>query len=70
MRLSSRNQLPGTVVSVQKGAVNGLVTIEIAPGVVVTSDITNNAIDELELREGSRVYAVVKASSVMVGVDD
>lgn len=70
MRLSARNQLPGTVISVQKGAGNGLVTIEIAPGVVVTSDITNNAIDELELREGSRVYVVVKASSVMVGVDD
>lgn len=70
MRLSARNQLPGTVISVQKGAGNGLVTIEIAPGVVVTSDITNNAIDELELREGSRAYAVVKASSVMVGVDD
>ena len=69
MRISARNQLPGTVLSVQKGAVNGLVTIEVAPGVVITSSITNAAIDELVLREGCRAIAVIKASSVMVGVE-
>ena len=69
MRISARNQLPGTVLSVQKGAVNGLVTIEVAPGVVITSSITNAAIDELGLREGGRAIAVIKASSVMVGVE-
>ena len=70
MRISARNQLPGTVLSVQKGAVNGLVTIEVAPGVVITSSITNAAIEELELAEGKQAVAVVKASSVMVGLQD
>ena len=49
MKLSARNQLPGTVVAIEKGAVNGIVTIEVAPGLVITSSITNAAIDELGL---------------------
>lgn len=69
MKLSARNQLPGTVVSVERGAVNGIVAIEVAPGLVITSSITNAAIDELGLREGGRAVAVIKASSVMVGVE-
>jgi len=70
MRISARNQLPGTVVSVEKGAVNGVVRIEVAPGVIITSSITNAAIEELELAEGKKAVAVVKASSVMVGLQD
>jgi molybdenum-pterin binding domain len=69
MKLSARNQLKGTVVAIEKGAVNGVVKIEIAPGMVVTSSITNAAIDELGLAVGAEAYAVVKASSVMVAVD-
>ena len=68
MRISARNQLPGTVVSIEKGAVNGVVKIEVAPG--ITSSITNAAIEELELAEGKKAVAVVKASSVMVGLQD
>ena len=70
MKLSARNQLPGTVVAIEKGAVNGIVTIEVAPGVIITSSITNAAIEELGLIEGARAVAVIKASSVMVGVED
>ncbi|AMD99930.1 molybdenum-pterin-binding protein [Actinomyces oris] len=70
MRISARNQLPGTVVSIEKGAVNGVVKIEVAPGVIITSSITNAAIEELELTEGKQAVAVVKASSVMVGLQD
>ena len=70
MRLSARNQLPGTVIAIEKGAVNGIVTIEVAPGVVITSSITNAAIEELGLTEGAKAVAVIKASSVMVGVED
>ena len=69
MRLSARNQLPGTVIAIEKGAVNGIVTIEVAPGVVITSSITNAAIEELGLTEGAKAVAVIKASSVMVGVE-
>ena len=70
MRLSARNQLPGTVIAIEKGAVNGIVTIEVAPGVVITSSITNAAIEELGLTEGAKAVAVIKASSVLVGVED
>ena len=70
MKLSARNQLPGTVVEVSQGAVNGIVKIEVAPGVIITSSITNAAIEELELAEGKQAVAVVKASSVMVGLQD
>ena len=70
MRISARNQLPGTVVSIEKGAVNGVVKIEVAPGVIITSSITNAAIEELGLVEGTKAVAIVKASSVMVGVED
>ena len=70
MKLSARNQLPGTVVEVTEGAVNGIVRIEAAPGLVISSSITNAAIEELGLKPGSRAVAVIKASNVIVGVDD
>ena len=71
MRISARNQLPGTVVSIEKGAVNGVVKIEVAPGVIITSSITNAAIGGARAwAEGKKAVAVVKASSVMVGLQD
>ena len=70
MKLSARNQLSGTVVAIEKGAVNGIVAIEVAPGLVITSSLTNTSIEELGLTEGSEAVAVIKASSVMVGVEN
>ena len=70
MKLSARNQLKGTVVSIENGAVNSIVNIEVAPEVVLTSSITNASVEELGLTVGSEAYAVVKASSVLVGIDD
>ena len=70
MKLSARNQLSGTVVAIEKGAVNGIVAIEVAPGLVITSSITNTSLEELGLTEGSEAVAVIKASSVMVGVEN
>ena len=66
MKLSARNQFPGRVTAVQKGQTTGHVQIEIAGGVIVTSSITNAAIDELELKIGDSAVAVIKASDVMV----
>jgi molybdopterin-binding protein len=66
MKLSARNQIKGRVVSVQRGATTGHVRIDIGNGVVVTSSITNEAIDELTIQTGDEVIAVVKASDVMV----
>ena len=70
MRISARNQLRGTVVSIERGAVNGIVQIEVAPGLVISSSITNEAIRDLGLTVGGKAVAVIKSSSVMVGVQD
>ena len=67
MKLSARNQLKGKVVSIEKGAVNGIVGIELKGGDVITSTISLNSINELGLEVGKEAYAVIKATSVMVG---
>ncbi|MDD6888381.1 MAG: molybdopterin-binding protein [Candidatus Aphodomorpha sp.] len=70
MKLSARNQFKGTVVGIQEGAVNGIVRIDIGGGNIMSATISMNAIQELGLAVGKPAYAVVKATSVMVGVDD
>jgi molybdate transport system regulatory protein len=67
-RLSARNQFPGTVVKVTKGAVNGHVALRLADGNILIASITNEAIEELELKEGAPALGVVKATDVMVSV--
>jgi molybdopterin-binding protein len=69
MKLSARNTLPGTIRKIDMGAVNAEVTIEVAPGITIVSIITLDAVKNLGLKEGRNAYAVIKASSVMVGVD-
>ncbi|MCX8996055.1 molybdopterin-binding protein [Rhizobiaceae bacterium BDR2-2] len=69
MRISARNRLKGKIVEVTKGATTAHVRIDIGNGVIVTSSITNEAVDELGLAVGGAAYAVVKASDVMVAVD-
>ncbi|HUC69638.1 MAG TPA: molybdopterin-binding protein [Stellaceae bacterium] len=66
MRLSARNQLKGRIVGVQKGQTTGHVRIDIGNGVIITSSITNEAIDDLALQVGEEATAVIKASDVMV----
>lgn len=66
MRLSARNQIKGKVVGVQKGQTTGHVRIDIGNGVIITSSITNEAIDDLALKVGEDAIAVIKASDVMV----
>jgi molybdate transport system regulatory protein len=67
MRLSARNQLPGTVASVVHGAVLSTVTIRLAGGEQVVAAITRDSAEGLELAEGDRVTAVIKATEVIVG---
>lgn len=69
MKLSARNVLPGTVTEIVKGAVTSHVRIDIG-GTVVTASITNEAVAELGLSVGAKASAVIKASDVMVGIDD
>ncbi len=66
-KLSARNQMKGKVVEVKKGQTTAHVRIEIGAGVVITSSITNEAVDDLALRVGDEAWAVIKASDVMVG---
>lgn len=68
MKISARNRLKGTVVEVTKGTTTAHVRIDVG-GSVVTASITNEAVDELQLKVGDSAYAVVKASDVMVAVD-
>jgi molybdopterin-binding protein len=66
MKLSARNQIKGIVKSVTKGQTTAHVAIDIGGGVLVTASITNEAVDELELKAGDAAVAVIKASDVMV----
>lgn len=70
MKLSARNQLKGTIVSIQPGAVSAIVVIELPGGEQITSSISMESLKALELEVGKEAYAVVKASSVMIGIDE
>jgi molybdopterin-binding protein len=69
MKLSARNLIRGRVIQVTKGQTTAHVKIEIASGAVITASITNDAVNELNLKAGDPAYAVIKASDVMVAVD-
>ena len=69
MKLSARNTLKGTVKKIMLGAVNAEVVIELPGGVQITSIVTKQAIEALGLADGKSAYAIIKASSVMLGVD-
>jgi molybdopterin-binding protein len=68
MKISARNQLKGKIVEVKKGATTTHVRIDLG-GQIVTAAITNESAEELKLTAGQTAYAIIKASSVMVGVD-
>ena len=70
MKLSARNQLKGKIIDIQEGAVNGIVKIDIGGGNIISSTISMNAIKEFNLEVGKEAYAVIKATSVMVGIDE
>jgi len=68
LKLSARNQIRGRIIAIKRGQTTAHVRIEIAKGVVVTSSITNEAVDELGLKLGDEAIAVIKASDVMVAI--
>jgi molybdopterin-binding protein len=67
MKLSARNQIKGKIVEVTKGETTAHVRVDIGGGNIVTSSITNQAVDDLELKVGDAAIAVIKASDVMIG---
>ncbi|SPF49211.1 putative molybdenum-pterin-binding protein [Syntrophobacter sp. SbD1] len=66
MKLSTRNIIHGKVVEVKEGAVAAKVKVDIGGGNIITSTITVDAVRDLTLKVGDEVYALVKASSVMI----
>lgn len=69
MKISARNQLKGKVIEIENGAVNAIVKLDIGGGNVISSTISMDSVKELGLKKGSEAYAIVKATSVMIGVD-
>ena len=70
MKLSARNILKGRIIKITKGPLNTLVVLQIAPGVQISSVITSDAAKELKLAKGKPAYAIIKAPSVILGVDE
>ncbi len=70
MKIGARNQLKGTVVGIDRGAVNAIVTLDIGGGNLVSATISIKSADELKLEAGKTAYAIIKATSVMIGVDE
>ncbi|MBN1771322.1 MAG: molybdopterin-binding protein [Deltaproteobacteria bacterium] len=69
MKISARNMLQGKVKAVTPGAVNTEVIVELPGGTVITSMITRTSAEQLGLAPGKPVYAVIKASNVMIAID-
>jgi molybdopterin-binding protein len=69
MDISARNTLKGTVKRVLPGAVNTEVIVELPDGIEVVAIITKESAERLNLSDGKEVYAVIKASDVMIAID-
>jgi molybdopterin-binding protein len=69
LKLSARNQLQGTVRSINRGSAVANVEIDVN-GQRLVASVTVEAVDDLGLSEGSQVTALVKASDVLLGVED
>ncbi|MFB3763887.1 MAG: molybdopterin-binding protein [Methanotrichaceae archaeon] len=69
MKISARNILNGKIKSITRGPVSAEVTIELNGKETMVSVITNTSIDNLDLKEGNEVYAVIKATNVMIATD-
>jgi molybdopterin-binding protein len=70
MKISARNQIKGTIKKIIPGSVNTEILIAIADGTEIVSIITKESADRMDLSEGKDVFAVVKASNVMIAVED
>lgn len=69
MKISARNQLKGRITRIVHGPVGAEVTVSVAGGAEIVSVITESSARDLGLKEGQDVYAVIKASSVMIATD-
>jgi molybdopterin-binding protein len=70
MKLTARNVLKGTVMKVTPGAINSEVTVKVAEGIEVVAIVSKESVEKLGLKPGSSAYAIIKASSVILGTDN
>jgi len=70
MRISARNVFKGTVKSIEVGAVNVEVIVEVAPGIEMTSIITKKSNEHMDLQVGKEAFVIIKASSVIIGTNN
>ena len=69
MKLSARNILKGKVLEIKRGQTTAHVKLDVGGGIVITSSITMESVDDLKLKQGDAAYAVIKASDVILGID-
>jgi molybdopterin-binding protein len=69
MKISARNQIKGKILEVKKGATTAHIRVEIGPGQVITSSITNEAVDDLGLKVGGTAIVIIKASNVIIAIE-
>ncbi|AZI44737.1 transporter (plasmid) [Deinococcus psychrotolerans] len=70
MKISAHNQLSGTISAIKLGEVAAEITLDVAPGTSITATITRSSAERLGLKVGQTANAVIKASDVMIGVED
>ena len=69
MKLSARNILKGKVLEVKRGQTTAHVKLDVGGGIVITSSITMESVDDLKFKQRDAAYAVIKASDVILGID-
>ena len=70
MKLSARNQIKGKITNIETGTVNDVVVLDIGNNNRISAMITTGSVNNLGLKIGDEAYAVIKASAVMIGMDD
>lgn len=69
MKTSARNNLKGSISEIKKGQINSEVVLSIGNDVVIKSVVTNESVEDMSLKVGDTVYAIIKAPFVMVAKD-
>jgi len=69
MKLSARNVRKGKLVEIKRGQTTAHVKLDVGGGLVITSSVTMEALDDLKLQQGDAAYAIIKASDVILGID-
>ena len=66
MKLSARNQFKGKIVAIEKGVITAKVKVEVRVPIIITAVITKDSVEDLILKEGDEVLAIVKSTEVMI----